>query len=502
MQATARRIAGCAALAVALHAASPATARTVFDPAPQVYERTVTPGGLFYAYGQDEERVRVFVQPAAGPRRRLAQFDRLDRVRPGRDAHADAVDRLVELAASRSLVAAAVYTYAVYFEGASDFKAPGPSAVDAAPPDGPAQRLAKCAKGTLRGVTVDGRTVAYLGADCAEDGAIAVHDTATGERFVVHPPAGRAFAYFDLAGRYLAVLSVLRTDFPGEPDDPQLGVYDWRTGAQLYTLPPPDGFAIAADGTLVTEQDARRDAACMADGLAWHSLADPAPHPLAGRACQDDLLVAGDRVLWSRRVSDRRTDAEREDQARLVEFDYAVTDLAGEHAQRLFPPSTADRFVGYPVYFDGARVGYARPRCDGRETIVVDDVGFLERTGPPALDTCPILLREVPRRIQLRPHGDFTIQLRCPRGCQGRVRLFDPARGRHLRFPNFVDSKFLRLDEVPPGGRPRVRVKLEKADRGRLARAGRLELQLRVESFQPDGRSLNRSAPLTVLPPG
>jgi hypothetical protein len=421
--------------------------------------------------------------------RRLRQFDALDRLRPPRGERADGMDRLVTFDADGTRVAIAVTVVQEFDEGAETDFFPAVSRLDTARLDGRAVTLASCRKAELPAVAVDRDTVAWVDCDPKQ---IRVRDLAVtdGGTSVLTDPSGRAFGEVKLAGPYVAA----HVQGASQP----VVVFDRRTGSKLYETGDAFGFDLQEDGKVAVQRP-RGDAACSVEDVAWYSPAEPSAHTLPGPACGEELAIAGDRILWSRRVRDERTGSVASaPQAEFVSHDVVTTDLSGGAVQPIFPrrdgPSApAPRTL---QSFDGERIAYEQSRCSG-DRVVVDSVAELESGGPPPLERCTVSLAAVPRRVTLSNRGKFRLRVRCTRGCDARVRLWVPSEQRYLNFPNFYGSDFLRIDDLRPRRTRTLEFQLTRADRQLLARRS-LKVQVQADADQPDFSTVRTTAPLEL----
>ena len=473
-------------LLTALAAAAPAHARTDLGGVPDVagdpYALAVTPGALVYSSSGDFEPYGVFEQRSRGAVRRLRQFDSLGALRPPRGS--GDLQRIVAVAASRQLVAVSVSTYGVSYEGEERYTKNGPAALAVARPRGRAVRLEQCRTTAFGPVAVSGTVVAYFGPGCDED-ALGVRDTATGARRVLRPPARGDFVDLRLAGRFVAAL------IEGGPSDGDVIVYDWRGGRVAYRA-SGEPFALQDDGKLATLGGGGQPG-CQAGDAIWFSPSEPRPHVLEGTGCDEDaVFIANDLVLSSRFAA---PPAERHDDAQA---EFVVTDLAGTTTTPLFTSQIGPASPRFPVYFDGTRVGYSTPRCDGGERIVIDTIAELMRGGPAGQELCTVSLRRIPAEVRVgRRFPRFALDFACRHGCEGYIRLWDPAEQRHVPF---YGGDYANLG-APASRTARHELELGRTDAERLRRLGRLDLELRVEVLQIAGGSIVRTRPITFLPP-
>ena len=423
--------------------------------------------------------------------RSLRQFDALDRLRPPRGHGADGVSREVTFDADGARVAIAATVVLEYDEGADSDFVPSVSRLDTALLDGRAVTLATCRRAGLWAVAVDGDSVAWVDCDPKQ---IRVRDLAArdGGSAILTDPSGRAFGRVKMAGTYIAA------QFEGEAQP--VVVFDRRTGAKLYETAGVSGFDIQEDGKLAVQRARGGDAACNVEDVAWYSPAEPSAHTLPGPACGEELAIAGDRVLWSRRVSDERTgSAASAPQAELVSHDVVTTDLSGGAVQPIFPQRAGPAVPTSRTVqaFDGERIAYAQSRCRG-DRVVVDSVAELARAGPAPFERCTVSLAAIPRRVTPSNRGKFRLRFRCARGCDARIRLWVPSEQRYLTFPNFYGSDFLRIDELRPRRTQTLEFQLTRADRQLLARRRSLKVEVRAEADQPDFTTAQTTAPLEL----
>lgn len=474
-------------LVLALTACAPAAAVThlggVSDTADDPGALAVTPRALIYSSAGDEEPYGIFEQRAERRVRRLRQFESLRALRPR--LRYDEVVRGIQLAASSSLIAVAVSTVGVFVDGAEDSSDPGPSALDVAAPTGRAIRIQSCRAAELGPVAVSGRTVAYVGAGCDNARAgIGVRDIASGAARVLRPPAAGRFWDVQLAGRHMAGA------VEGGSSDGDVIVYDWRRGRELYRIPGPP-FALQDDGKVATLGGAPQPGCDVGDAR-WYSPAEPRAHVVPERGCFDDwVFMAHDRILSSRFLS---APVARGD---LAQSDFVVSDLAGSDTMPLFTAQAGSSLLRVPVYFDGTRVGYSTPGCDARDRMVVDTVDHLARTGPVGQELCTVSLKRVPAQVKVRGRlHRFVLEFACRHGCEGRIRLWDPAEERYIGF--YGSGEYASMG-APPSSWERHELGLTDTEGKRLRRLGRLDLELRVEVLQIAGGSIVRTQPIALL---
>jgi hypothetical protein len=446
---------------------APAAARTFLGPEPlDTDDVELTASSLVYAFDGESLPFGVYERRAGGRVRRLPEFDALRSLRPSRP-DADNQKREIDLAASSKVVAVSVSALSEFYEGASESTEPGQSAVAVSRRDGRVRRLVRCERTSTGPVRVDDTIVAYVGAGCR--GWIGVRDMATGRSGVVRPPAGARFEDLQIGGRYVAAQEVGRTH--------RIGVYDWQSGKRLYGAPEAVEFVVTRSGALAVTRG-RGDGVCYAEQVAWFSREEPVAHVLPGAACGESLLVAGDLVLWARRTTSGSEDV--------------ITRLPDGRTEFLVRPGEG---VGW-AYFDGPRVGYLTSGCDGRGRVVVDPIQTLRAEGPPPVSPCDVSLEHVRRTARVGRRGRLALRLACQAGCEGSIRLYDPAAQRNLSF--YGGSANFLVEE----GEPHTTVVyLADAEVRRLARAGRLEVELQVLVHQPAGGAVTRTAPLTLLAP-
>jgi hypothetical protein len=457
------------AVAVALTGAGPANGRTVLGPLPETDATDVRPDRLLYAYDGDYGYSGVFDRRPGGRERRLRQFDSLYALRPS--PAGDALERELSVTGSSALTAVSVSTGAVFYEGAADFTSPGPGAVAVARRGGPARRLVQCSTYPVGPVRVDGDVVAYIGAGCRDQ--IGVRDTRTGRTLVLRPPAGRGFADLQLAGRYVAASEVDRS---GEA---RFGLYDWRRGRRVRSLPQGEEFGLSASAAATTS--------CGPGEIAWYELPVRVRRTLPGAVCDERVLVAGRRALWARALPGG-------DPADPV-AEYVVTNLATGATHRILDSRTPGG-ARFPVYFDGRELGYSTPGCHGGEEIVVDTPAELKRMGPYVPGPCEVSLAHLPRVARVSRLAEFTIRLECATGCSGFVRLRDAAQQPVLLRSGDHDAYAAEAGETT-----RVTIALADHEAERLKQAGRLEVELVFQVFQPNGSDTTRTAPLTLMAP-
>jgi hypothetical protein len=452
----------------------PAAARTVLGPVPDESEASaVTANALTYAFDGEYESFGVFRRGANGKVQRLRQFDSMRSLRaPRRDA--DESERVVELDASPSLVAVAVSRLSVFYEGAGEFSEDGQSAIAVARPRGPARRVVQCARFRLGPVAVDDSVVAYLGAGCR--GWIGALDVSSGRARILPPSAGAMFGELDVAGRYVAAEETRRGG------DQRLVVYDWVRGGRVLDV-PAGLFALGRDGTLAVLRGAG-DEGCDAAELVWYSVKEPRAHVLPG-ACGEELFIARGQVLWSRRLPGAGVPEPR--------LEYVATSLSTGDTQVLFEGGVSQR---WPVYFDGDRVAYAVPGCDGTPVVAVDTVAALRQRAPLAVGPCTVSLGRIPRSVRVDERGEFKLEFGSRTGCEGSISLYSPSEQREIALYGGNSRGIV----VEPGRRSTAVVSLATEEAQRLAAAGRLDVELRVLVFQPDGGKTTRSVPLTLLP--
>jgi len=463
------------AVAAAIGTSASADARTVLGSVPETDATAITPNALFYAFDGEFEAFGVFRRGGDGKARRLPQFDGLRSLRaPVRDA--DENQRVVELAASRELVAISVSRISVFYEGAGESSEPGQSAIAVARPGGPARRLVQCERHQLGPVAVHGSVVAYLGAGCRN--WIGVRDTASGRARVLRPPAGGSFGDPVVAGRYVAAVETARDGAE------RIAVYDWTRGRRAYAVQGNSIFALDRDGTLAVLRGAGV-AECAAGEVAWYSVREPRAHVLPG-ACDEDLFLANGRVLYSRLVPGGSGPEPT--------LEYVATDLSSGDTMLLLRGGIGR---AWPVYFDGRSLGYAVPACDGGTAVGVDTVAGLRRRPPGAAGPCTVSLARVPRTVRLNARGEFVVVLTSRTGFDGSLSLFDPVAEQEVG----LQGGNHRVG-APERGRRERSIMLAAAEWDRLKSAGRLDVELRILVFQPAGANTLRSVPLTLLPPG
>ena len=472
-------------------------ARSVFDGGtdPSIDDWRMVTGGVVQADTVYEGPFDVTYHPGSGRPRVLPQFRRVARLQARRDEDSFRRRRYASFDADDRRVALAVSTYNAFpGEGAGpDIDAPDRSELLTATLGGPATRLHRCERGDIGPVGVDGDVVAWVGTKCEyQHTTIGVRDLSGADPPVtISAPPERAFLDVRVAGDYVLGRIWEPTFFGPNPDTapPELVVYRRATGAEVLRVPDAVDYDLQGDGKLVTLRAAAPDW-CSYDELAWYSPEDPRAHVLSPRACSGSVLVARDRILWNRRISE-------------TGYGAATTDLAGGDVQPVFAardPAKHDA-PHSPFAYDGARVAYMADGCD-RYDIVVDTVRELAERGPLPLETCLVSFRAVAPRARLDRRGGVTQAIGCPSGClEARVRLRDVASGRDLRLRrNGGVYDWLDLAPVRRDGSRRVRLDLTAKDRTRLTKLGRLRVELRVSVPQPGGPSRTFARRLTLLP--
>ena len=272
---------------------------------------------------------------------------------------------------------------------------------------------------------------------------------------------------FDLAGHYIAI---------GNHYDPKAGiaVYDWRTGALLYTVAADLWADEDRAGTFELQPDGKLAAVLVGRGYyceaAWYSPAEPKAHVVGRTSCGADIRLHSDQLAWMR-VGKRRGQLIV---TRLGHVGRAVVRFPmsppGRGAFRLYTSGTVE-----PTFaWDGRRLAYALRSCDRGDAL------FLRRrvAGPARRDRAPLRcpLRVGSRVLRVkRGANSVRIPLRCPRGCTG---SFDIRRS-NTRSAG-IDQPFV-LGRRGTGRR----IFLDDRTRSALARHGTARMRVWIDS---DGR--------------
>lgn len=275
---------------------------------------------------------------------------------------------------------------------------------------------------------------------------LTVRDLATGDEEELPVAATSEVFSVDFAGRYVAYLRA-----PATYEFEQIVVYDRAARANAYTVefaPELDeGFALRPDGAIAVSVDNpdTTPTPCATDRFEWYSPAEPFAHPLAVEGCYGSLDFAGDRILYS--AGSGRLEART---------------LAGE----VTPVARFGRVNSYDGFdADSRQVTYSLPRCGGGYSIMVHQLAAPPATaGPPG---CPAHLRSSTIRAR---DAYATVRLRCPRGCQGQLRLSH-------KGDTIARRPFRATQRSAARG---VRVQLFVGFRSRLRRAGRLPAQVHL----------------------
>jgi hypothetical protein len=260
-------------------------------------------------------------------------------------------------------------------------------------------------------IAVSGRAFAHAFCDPERLG-VAVHDLGRpGSRpRRLGPPAGYRVDDLELlsaemAGRFLAVRWGYRAGGV-------LQVFDWRSGREVYRLPPTEivsdfSFALQRDGKVAVTQKDYTSEPTNCDRhtrFAWYSPSEPRAHPLPYRPCGPDLRMARDRIVYR-------------GPGRFGTMLW-MTDIHGRAPLRLSgTPWVLGGFDDLlpPFDFDGKRIVYGEPGCVD-ERVVRDSVAAIARRGYLHGMTCPV--RFVGRHpISQTRDGRVAARIACPNGC-------------------------------------------------------------------------------------
>lgn len=266
-------------------------------------------------------------------------------------------------------------------------------------------------------IAVSGRAYARLACDPRARGVV-VQDLERPDRPAgrFDPPRGYRLAAPEgqrpvaMAGRYLALSSF------SYPRSRALQVFDWRSGREVYRVPPAAladelSFGLQSDGKIVitqTDEGGPDGSSCEPHTpLAWYSPSEPTAHPLPYRPCAHGLAIARGRIVY-------RGPGEFGGSALYM------TDVHGRPPVRLSgsPWVTDGGFDELqPFDFDGTRIAYGEPVCLDQR-VVRDTIGAIERRGYLRAVTC--MARFAGRHpVEEWEDGTIAVRIRCPSGCDG-----------------------------------------------------------------------------------
>jgi hypothetical protein len=213
-----------------------------------------------------------------------------------------------------------------------------------------------------------------------------------------------------ISGHWAAVDASIPNAGTAPPyESPITVVLDLAAGRESYRVDrfrdpvagPSGGAAIDSDGTLVTASGAMGDE-CEGT-LAFHTPANPEPHPLPGRACAARLDIDQGNFIF---IGDSG------DGPAVMAGDIAAS---APRTVALVDPELV-RGVG----IEARQVAFGLATCGGATSIhlaSLDERPSDLRESP----RCPVRLAS--RRMTLHPGGRGALRLECPRGCDVRAAL-------------------------------------------------------------------------------
>jgi hypothetical protein len=310
-------------------------------------------------------------------------------------------------------------------------------------------------------------------------------------RRAISLPRGQLIDGLQLAGGYAALAATVTNPGPPPPYDYfHIVVVDLAAGRETYRVEryvePYVGSAAAAidvDGTIVTVSPA----AGKCEGtLAFHTPAEPEPHPLPGRACSTTLEIDGGTFLFL---------GESEGRPALM-----VGDVAGSAPR---PLVLVDHALLEGFRIEGRQVVYGLATCGGATSIQLASLDEGVSRAPTGL-RCPVRLAS--RRMRLGRDGRGAVRLRCPRGCEVSALLRLPPRpaerGRRFRSIGFAYARsrgpsavlrfelYRRAGSRLPQGTTKARVDLVSRNLGPHDTTIRVPIRLRVQRPRPEARGL------------
>jgi hypothetical protein len=224
-------------------------------------------------------------------------------------------------------------------------------------------------------------------------------------------------------------------------DGPATAVIDLAGGREAYRVERVGGWALGADGTLVTVS--QTEDRCQAE-LAFHTVAEPSPHPLPYLACNTAVDVDSGRILFTGEAAGRTT--------------LMLGGLDGAPPR----PIVHDDGLVWRSDLEGTQIAYQLDTCGPATAIRLISVEESDLR-PPADRRCPVRL--ITRRASIGPRWRVTLRVRCPRGCAIAADLRVPRRTRagHTFRPRLASAgaessgpaATLRF-EVPAGARARL----------------------------------------------
>jgi hypothetical protein len=320
-------------------------------------------------------------------------------------------------------------------------------ALEAGPRSGSLTPVYRCVSGRYdpRDLFVlSGKALLFDPEPCRESvRKLTIRDLSTGEQEELPVETNSEIFSVDFADRYVAYLRA-----PESYEFEQIVVYDRLARVNSYTVEVPpqfdQNFALRPDGTLALSVS-NTSSSCATDRFEWYSPTEPFAHPFGKEGCIGGLDFAGERVLYS--TSGGRLEAQT--------LGGEVTPIAN-----FGPVPSNDGFDA-----DGRQVTYSLPRCDGGYTILVHQLVHPPASGGPP--RCPARVRSSTIRVR---EAYARVRLRCPRGCQGQLRLSH--RGRTIARRPFRATRRTALRGV--------RVQLFVGSRSRLRRAGHLPTEVHL----------------------
>ena len=296
------------------------------------------------------------------------------------------------------------------------------------------------------------------------------------------PPAGYRLGQLDLpsvkmAGRFLALRS-------GEYSKGVLQVFDWRSGREVYRVPPSElsddfGFSVQPDGKVaITQRDiAPVETSCERHTrIAWYSPREPWPHTLPYRPCGPELAMARDRIVYPGSAG--------------LGSALFMTDTRGRKPLRL------SGMLGYwdpslpPFDFDGTRIAYGQTACID-ERVVRDKIRSIARRGYLRAMTCPLQFAGR-NGIDEGWGGTISVRVRCPAGCKGAWSI--DTVGRHHRM--LVDGGDFRL---PPGIGTLHSVESALPQKYASRKPAHRRVRLVIRAQQPNGPDRTATRTITIL---
>jgi hypothetical protein len=278
---------------------------------------------------------------------------------------------------------------------------------------------------------------------CATNKAV-VRDLATG----VQAPAPALGPEVAVAGTQLAVRRA----------DGIVHVYDWASGAERYSASVSASLmALASDGTVV----ASTGTGCGGHGLVRITVDDPVARPLPVSSCANWLAISGTQLIY------------RDVEGDAMHYRVAALDGSAQRDIAVITPQKSERGSGH---VNGDGLAFASESCGG--TIAVSRVSLAAPTSGPAGDVhCPGTVSRA--RLSARA---VRVRVTCAAGCSARLQLRAAGHG-------VFATRTLKISS----GERVVAIRIGKLTHKRLARARRVQVQLRTTNLDDTTTTVTRT---------